>query len=169
MSVERMWLQESCSPSDESNPLDPYIEVLRLADRLRLGFEKSLDGIGLSWARYEVLEALAERGTMTYSDLGRFLVRHRTSIGETVCALEKSGFVVREPNRLKQQQFVVRSTTSGQAKTAHARRVLSRDRARHIDRNAALSALDAIRQHLLDTGSEPHRSATPLLTVEDRR
>lgn len=107
MSAAHGWQQQVRSSTDESNTVAPFVALLRLAETVRAGLENSLDGIGLSWARYEILEVLSERGAMTYGDLGRSLLRHRTSIGATVCALEISGLVVRECNPTKHQQYKV--------------------------------------------------------------
>ncbi|WP_072806130.1 MarR family winged helix-turn-helix transcriptional regulator [Rhodococcoides yunnanense] len=161
MTAAREWPEESSAATESSDSMEAVVALLRLADTVRAGLEESLDGLGLSWARYEVLEVLSEHSTMTYGQLGRHLVRHRTSIGVTVCAMEKSGLVVRTPNPRKPQQYVVTLTAPGSTILERAQRMLSRDAARRIEAGAILDALDVVRHHILATPTTPHlRSAT---------
>lgn len=169
MTAAREWPGEKSSSATSFESLEPVLALLRLADTVRIGLDESLDNVGLSWARYEILDALGKHGTLTYGDLGRHLMRHRTSIGATVCAMEKSGLVVREPNPMKPQQFVVGITQRGATLLARAHRVLTQERSHHVDSSAALRSLDVVRRHLLDHHHTPLLQSASLTTSKGSR
>ncbi|WP_371833949.1 MarR family transcriptional regulator [Rhodococcoides yunnanense] len=125
-------------------------------------------GLGSSWACQEVLQALAQQERMTYGDLESRLVRHRTTVGATVNALEKSGLVAREPNPMKRQQVVVRLTGRGEALPSRANRAWVNRSQGHTDTTLLLDAIRTVERHCvrpetiaqvhLDT-LEPHNEA----------
>ncbi|WP_338889320.1 MarR family transcriptional regulator [Rhodococcus sovatensis] len=137
---------------------DAAITLLRMADVVRARLEASLDGIDLSWARYELLNCLARRGPMTFSGLAHALVRHRTSIATTTSILEDAGLVARFANPQKPQQYLVRLTRSGQDLQGKAYQMISRRIMSTQDPEAVFEALHVVDRGLLGVGVGAARS-----------
>ncbi|WP_415973928.1 MarR family transcriptional regulator [Rhodococcus sp. 077-4] len=119
--------------------------VLRMASAARVRLAEALDAQGLSWARYEVLELVCRRGSMSYSALSRELVRHRTSITATTASLVEAGLLVRTVNPRNRQQYMVEATDSGHRAVTRAERALERSRSRMAVDTDSARTLEVLR------------------------
>ncbi|WP_415973821.1 MarR family winged helix-turn-helix transcriptional regulator [Rhodococcus sp. 077-4] len=116
--------------------------VLRLSQQLRSELTEALTPLEMTWARYEVLDALCRFGPASYGSLARRLGRHRTSVAATIANLENSQFVGRTLAGGHSQRWIVEVTGRGELAAERAERALTRvDPIGTADRYALLSVL----------------------------
>ncbi|OAK56225.1 MarR family winged helix-turn-helix transcriptional regulator [Rhodococcoides kyotonense] len=101
--------------------LESAATLMRVSNILRTRLDEAVTRQRMSWAGYEVLDAICRKGPMSYRSLSSALDRHRTSITSIVTALVSSGYVTRRRGGSRPDEFLVETTDLGVRRHERAR------------------------------------------------
>src|SRR5262245_63072798 len=80
----------------EARALDAYIKLMRCADTVQGGLERTLERVGVSEGQFGVLEALLHLGPMSATELRRKVFRSGGNVTMVMDNLEKRGYLRRD-------------------------------------------------------------------------
>ena len=100
-------------PAPAVRALDAYVKLARATDSLAARLQPGIDGAGLTFSQFGVLEALLHLGPLCMTELARKILKTGGNITMVVGNLEKRGLVARERSGSDRRYFRIRLTPAG--------------------------------------------------------
>lgn len=126
---------------DLSAVVDAADTLLRVSGALRTYLDDALTRHNVSWAGFEVLDAVCTQGPLSYRSLSHLLARHRTSIRSIVANLVVSGHVNRTLGTHRRDECIVGATLKGQRTFERSRNSIETASRDLLSQNDALGLL----------------------------